>query len=251
MGGCIGALVGLPLAFGIAMAVVLGVISVFVLLFDGRFGLAAAIVGAALLTLLTASSLYERSQAAERAKPLGARVAVGSDGVAFRRGRTSEFHPWSELREVRRRGSDHVVMHLRSGALREFCVRNAAELERALIDGKRRYDRAERSAALRAFEPAPELDAEWVERARDAMEPRGYRVESPDRDAVLAVLEDPAQTAAQRLGAALALSDAAGSSQTRVRVAIEDTADPELSLALEEAANGALQPTTLRRMNRR
>ncbi len=45
----------------------------------------------------------------------------------------------------------------------------------------------------------------------------------------------------------LALSDAPEKTRVRVRVAVEDTADPVLAQALEHALDGELKPKTLER----
>lgn len=254
VGGLVGVIVGGAILAVLAFAVPMGLMAMFVLLFDGMFSTFAAVALAIAVAVGAGATIGKMIQKRARQRRKATdhpHVAVGADGIAIRADTSHRFHPWASVAGVRREGGRHVVIDLVQGPPEKVLVRDLAALERAVVEGQRRYETSHRSVRLRVLEPEGELDGDWVQRAKGARLEPAYRVESPSEDSLLEVLEDVAQTPAQRLGAALALSGAPSALERRVRLAIQDTADPELSRALEEAAAGELQPTTLRRWAKR
>lgn len=254
VGGLVGVIVGAAILAVLAFAVPMGLMAMFVLLFDGMFSTFAAVALALAVAVVAVGAISQMIQKRARQRRKATdhpHVAVGADGIFIGATKSHRFHAWSTIAGVRRDAKGHVVIDLVQGSPEKVLVRDGAALERAVVDGQLRYETSHRSVRLRVLEPEGELDRDWVQRAKGARLERTYRVESPSEESLLEVLEDVAQTPAQRLGAALALSGAPSGLEQRVRVAIQDTADPELSRALEEAAAGDLQPTTLRRLAKR
>lgn len=201
----------------------------------------------ALLAVLTPLVLLALGTALEP-KP---RLVVGTDGIAIRERHRTRFHPWREVLAIENgRSKRRVTLRLRNGTTQPLHTKAPKAVGRALTQGLERHRAASRSAPLRALEPTEGLDDEWVERVKTVTRQRNYRVDV-SAETLLAVVEDSEQSAAQRIGAALALSDGPEEVRRRVRVAIDETADPELARALDEAASGDVSSRSLRRAVRR
>jgi hypothetical protein len=248
LGGCVSVIVGLALVFGLMAGFALAVVAGAVLTIEGNL-LGLALVGLALLALFLMVRVGNRKTPPREPQSVPY-VRIGSDGIALHRLRT-RFIPWWRVREVRRVGDDQVAIELDDDKIERLQLADAAVLERALRERLARRESAPRSEAIHSLEAEGGIDAGWIQRIKTLVTEPPYRVESINEDAVLAVLEDAAQRPVQRIGAALALSGTSGEAAKRVRVAIDDTADPELAQVLRAAETGDLDSRTLRRVARK
>ncbi len=245
------ATLGLAVALFVAQAILFGLLAAAALFFDGRFA-----AGGAILTVFALSSLSldyfvkrSRGKAAPRSVRVP-RVCVGADGIAVHAwSGPARFHSWSVIRGAQRSGGQ-VSIALESGADERVRVRNAEALVE-LIEKAKARQLVPRAARVRVFEPDGELDARWLERVRRVGAEQGYRQENVGEPALLDLVDDAAQPAAQRIAAALALAHASVETKRRVRVAIDDTADPELGRVLDEALSDELEPRSLTKLERR
>ena len=248
--GCLGGLLGLLLGAVFLGGVSIALAASFAFLFDGRFAAAALCFGGLVAVIAGLTSLVKRSQAGPiaRRRPRGPHVAVGADGVAIH-SPPARYHPWARVRSVRRGPKSGMVsIGLDDGTTLAVAVSDAVGLEQALRAGLKRHREHEGSPRLRVLEPEGEMDEAWCERVRNVTADASYRVEGVSEDALLEVLEDPSQSATQRIGAALALARAPDEVRKRVRVAVAETADPNLGPALEHAAEGEIPAKILRQV---
>lgn len=245
------AVLALGFAAFLYMALLLGTLSAFALFFDGRFAASGAIVLAFAVGTLALQYFSKRSRTEGAPRRGGSpRVCVGADGVAVHRWGSARFHPWSSIQGARRSG-ERVTLELVGGAEERVRVVDAGTLTALVVEGAKRSGGAPRAPRVRVFEAEGELDERWLERVRRAGAEQGYREENVGEPALIDLIDDVTQPAAQRIGAALALSHGSDDAKRRVRIAIDDTADPELGRALDEALAGELEARSLRRLTRR
>lgn len=87
---------------------------------------------------------------------------------------------------------------------------------------------------------------EWRREVARLLGEASYRARAVDEDGVAAVLADPRGDADARLGAAIALmAKPSEQARTRVRIAAETTADPDVRRALEAIAEGEAEDAEL------
>jgi hypothetical protein len=83
-------------------------------------------------------------------------------------------------------------------------------------------------------------------RARRLLQSKSYREADVGEERCIRVAIDPRAPAAQRIGSAAALSHASEDVRARVRIAIDETADPIVANALEDALDGRAVGRALR-----
>ncbi len=150
-------------------------------------------------------------------------VDVGTDGVAIRGSRAARFVPYGALADVRAQGMDRVRLTLENGEEVVIGCESSEELEEAILSAQ---------SAYRATEPSNLALLERAE-AKGAARDGSYR-EEPVTDAeLLAIASDPKAPAAARRRAFEALSGAGPRVQRRLRVALEEIAEPVLRQQLE------------------
>ncbi len=174
-------------------------------------------------------------------------AAIGDDGVRLTGLFLERFVSWLALDEVTVVDDGYqVLLHLRNGRSLRFRVPEAREFRKALVE--RRAAVLERSpvSPVNAFRDATGDLPRWVERAREVVS-GGYRSEVATPDVLVRVAEDPSAKAEQRIGAALALSNASEALRARVRVAAEATARPGLAGAMTESVDGEVDVKLLKR----
>jgi len=174
-------------------------------------------------------------------------AAIGDDGVRLTGLFLERFVSWLALEEVTVVDNGYrVLLQLRDGRKLGFRVPEAREFRKALLE--RRAAVLERSPAspINAFRDATGDLPRWAERAREVIS-GGYRSEVATPDVLIRVAEDPTANAEQRIGAALALSNAPEALRARVRVAAEATARPGLADAMTESVEGEVDVNLLKR----
>ncbi len=218
--GSLGALLPVTFFQAIGMHVVLIQVAV------GLLGGIAGLVGAYML----GDRLNDRLSRLRA--PIGS-AAIGSDGIRWRHFGKTEFLGWSSVRDIEQRGQ-LVVVH-GEGRETTLVVEEAelfADAARRALQGYRNSEPAESIAAL---ELAGENVGDWLARSRRLLEGGSYRDADIGEDHCVRVAIDPRAPITQRIGSAAALSTASDEARQRVRVAIEETADPEVANALADA----------------
>lgn len=174
-----------------------------------------------------------------------AKLVVGADGIVVDRPLRDEFVPYSRLASVTLK-HNVVVLLLNDGSRVRARARHLTDIQqgelRARIDAARAaFDRGEGDAgALSQLDRGGRALDAWRTSLRALLDRQGtYRSASLTREQLLAVLESPAASAERRLAAAVSLS-AAGEPEiaTRIRVAAEACARPEVRIALDGVADG-------------
>lgn len=164
--------------------------------------------------------------------PIG-RAAIGADGIRWWSFRRMEFIAWSSVRNVEASRTDVVVYREAGNAV--LAVQEAHLFASAAREALARYRSGEASETIAALEFTEENVADWLGRARALLEPGAYRDADVGEERCVRVAIDPRAPIAQRIGSAAALSKGSDEARQRVRVAIEETADPEVANALEDA----------------
>jgi hypothetical protein len=181
-----------------------------------------------------------------------AKLIVGADGIVVDRALRDEFVPFSRLTSVTMK-HDCVSLSLDDGSR----VRARA---RHLDDDQQGELRARIDAAIAAFhrgddaaEALSQLDRggraidAWRASLHALLDRQGtYREVGLTREQLLAVLESPAAPAERRVAAAVSLS-AAGEPEiaTRIRVAAEACARPQVRIALAGVAEGEIDDAAI------
>lgn len=180
------------------------------------------------------------------------RVQVGNDGVSVHGGFRRWFVSFDQLDAVELRATS-VLLRLRDGSVRSIFSAGTggarlrslvARIEAGIADARGPRDLSARLTALdrngRTFEA-------WTAALRDLVHDRDdYRHTGLTRQEIEAALDDPHASVDRRIGAAFALAqgDPRAASE-RVRVVVETVANEPARVALERAADGALDEVTV------
>jgi len=175
-------------------------------------------------------------------------IAIGADGVLCQVGKASEFVGYDEVTRVQAR-HDELELELRSGkSIRLPTVRAdapdnvasssvlAERVREAKAAWRKRVTDRKLDAALSGVGQRP---AEWARSLRAlASEARIDHRTAPLRaDALWPIVEDAAQGARARAGAAAVLSLSGAVERERLRRIADATAEPRLRIVLERAAD--------------
>lgn len=195
-------------------------------------------------------------------------LRVGDDGLAIQGEAAERFIPFRCIERVDETGFG-VQLALRGGERLTLTIvpprllRDPAETGLSMVLAERRREHllallrersasegvpAERAASLleRRGRPA----TAWQAALRQLVSDAGvdYRRAKLTREQAFGVLEDGGAPAELRIGAALALSSADdGESALRVRIAAQRCANRDVRIALEQAAEGEIEESTLER----
>ncbi|MEZ4224674.1 MAG: PH domain-containing protein [Polyangiaceae bacterium] len=176
-------------------------------------------------------------------------VTLGEDGLCVRSFRRRRFVPWAEVTGIARLDGDRAVrVSLRTGSPLELPVDLPEVAAESMHQHARRFRSRTPATRLRVLDESAGDPEAWMKRATQSLQATQYRVEGTTPEALAELAEDPTQTAAQRLGAALALRDAGPDLKQRVRVATESSARPGLAEAMEAALEGELDAQRIRRL---
>ena len=184
-------------------------------------------------------------------RKMNTKVRVGTDGLLITLTGKTRFIPYQQLASVER-SANKVILHLSSGDPVELSHGDDNALSRATsklnpvsqtdalfqrIENARALfsSRAEiRSQLLAALKRDGRSLEDW-RRAASSVSQNQYRVAATNRDVLETIVQDSAIAPDVRIGAALALH---GETGTRVRVATETSALPELGAAIDAALDG-------------
>jgi len=213
---------------------------------SGVLALVAAVVGVvsgATGAYMAGDRLNERVRRLRA--PIGT-ASVGVDGVRWRHFGWTDFIGWTRIRDIEeRRGT--AVLHVEAGPDVVLQVRDAATFVHAAKEAAQRYRDAPTPQPITALELAGENLGDWLARARSLLRGGSYRDADIGEEQCVRIAIDPRAPVSQRIGSAAALSKASDDARARVRVAIEETADPALANALEDALEGRADETAMRR----
>lgn len=165
--------------------------------------------------------------------PIGS-ASIGADGIRWRHFGRTEFIAWSSVRDIEQRGQV-VIVHAEGRGEVALTLGEADAFTTAAREGLRKYRDVEAAEPIAALEFVGEDVADWLGRARGLLERASYRDADVGEERCVRVAIDPRAPIAQRIGSAAALSRASDEARKRVRVAIEETADPDVANALEDA----------------
>ena len=182
------------------------------------------------------------------------RVTLGADGVTIRTGWRRRFIPYGDI--------DALEQHDPAAGLGRLVLKSGEVISITTTDGTRtpisvirasievaksgRRDASHAASVLAVLERQDDSFEEWRERVRSLVRSaRAFRETVVTPEDLLRVIEDPAATPEQRVGATMALSAYEDpSALTRVRVAIDACANEPLRDALDAAASDALDEWT-------
>ncbi len=237
----------LRLRFFVAVFVVVGAIALLMMVLAVYLRIDPWLVNTIGLTAI-AFALFASSRDSRK---LVARVRVGTDGLRVKSGGKSRFISYRDIRLVRHTDHD-VTLELFSGesiAWSHGDTGFASRFNRKLdpvspvaalferIENARALfsSRAEiRSHLLAALKRDGRSLEQWRE-AATSLSREQYRVAATPRDVLETIVQDSAVAPDVRIGAAIALHADSG---TRVRVATETSALPELGKAIDAALDG-------------
>ena len=190
------------------------------------------------------------------AKLIPSWLSVGTDGVLVQKVRKT-FIPFSEMKSVQVDGKApyfQVLFERKSG--KPLKVKTATEKQAEVVklqveSALRSFESRRQAALIEDLEPGERSEADWRESLKGLMNRGGYRSKAVDREQLLRVVEDPGQHPRVRVSAAVALEDGARpEDKKRIRVAAQASASPKIRVALEQAADGDVEDSTLSEVRR-
>ena len=183
-------------------------------------------------------------------------LRVGTDGITLRGAFKTRFVPFAELSGVGENGGD-PMLYYRDGhteVIWNSAVSRHPELLSALqhrVNGVLAANAWHDALMARAviLERRGRSLGQWQAEVARVVDPtRGYRDVALSRQETEALLDDVRSPIEHRIAAAMALRSLdQGEGPTRIRVAAEGCASPEMREALERAGDGTLDEATLER----
>lgn len=183
-------------------------------------------------------------------------LRVGTDGITLRGAFKTRFVPFAELSGVGENGGD-PMLYYRDGhteVIWNSAVSKRPELLAALqhrVNGALAANAEHEGLMARAviLERRGRPVAEWQAEVERVVDPaKGYRDVGLSRREAEALLDDVRSPIEHRIAAAMALRSLDGEEgPTRIRVAAEGCASPEMRAALERAGDGTLDEATIER----
>lgn len=253
--GCLALALSVP-TLGTALILAIGMTPT--LAFSKFFGdSAAAVVSATILglvfgvaaTVAIALGAYRTSARVLNHRIPWGSVTLGEDGVCVRSFRRRRFVPWADVTGIARLDGDRAVrVSLRTGSPLVLPVDLPEVVAESMHQHARHFRSRTPATRLRVLDESAGDPEAWMKRATQSLQATQYRVEGTTPEVLAELAEDPTQPVAQRLGAALALRDAAPDLKQRVRVATDRAARPGLAEAMEAALEGELDAQRIRRL---
>lgn len=181
-----------------------------------------------------------------------AMVTVGADGVVIRRWMRDRFYPHDRIANLVT-DDEHVELCLTDGSqvwakARHLSVDEQAALHARFENARRAFrEGAVSQAALAELDRGRRSVSAWREALGSVLTSTDvYRRRALTREDLLAVLASPSAPVDRRIGAAVALSRAGeAEDRARIRVAAAACADTKVRVALEKAADEALDDEAL------
>jgi hypothetical protein len=210
-------------------------------------GATTAALGIALLTLATFLGGHTLGPA---------ELTLGADGLRWKHGFSRGYAAWRDVTAIEAWHDQGVLLKRRRAGhvLIPHSQRDGGHLAGVIELLRRAWERATaaRSTPLEALDRQGRTLAAWREALRGLMVSAAYRQGVVTADDLVATLADPSVSAERRLAAAMCLTDAGAlNAATHVRVAAEACASEELRVALERAAEGAVDEATAARVTGR
>jgi hypothetical protein len=202
-------------------------------------------IGVALLTGLGATLLGpRREQLVCWDRWVQQPLRVGADGVML----GSRFVPHQAIVDAYSATNGRVLLQLAGGAIEEVRTEDGQRIATAIVEARRRLSN-ERSVVPPQLACAPGDEETVAARAALLCDGvfRGLAIAPEDAERVAA---DPQAAPASRAIAMRALASAPEPTRARLRVAVEETADPALNTALANALDGELTAEDLRACTR-
>ena len=166
-------------------------------------------------------------------------VTLGADGVRWSVWGPARYAAWDDITRVEIDSTGAVVLHGRERAPISLRVENPQDLLREIEIRRARWRALEAPPPLEELERrAGETAKRWRDRVRAVLEVGDYRARPIEVDELLERASHPKASGTQRIASALALSRAPTEALERVRIAVDDVADPELADELGEALHG-------------
>lgn len=184
------------------------------------------------------------------------RIRVGVDGVHFRWLWMSEFTAFSDVRGIllkKEEKAEILELTLHDGAKRRIPLdvgndEDASFSYRRVLQAYEAYRERQGSGDIEALARAGRDPAAWLTALRSlaAGANAGMRTAPVPPERLWSILNDPSAPAAARAGAAAALSSVAtGSERRKIRIAADAIAEPRLRVAVEKAADEAVDEPAL------
>lgn len=176
-------------------------------------------------------------------------VVVGADGVRLKGALFDTFVAHGAIERVVRFSDDKVVVHHSGGdKLRLPPAPGNGSLKES-IEAARKLPR-DIAPAVEGLARGDRSDADWRQALEALADDRSYRSGALRIEDVETTLVDPGARPDARVAAAIALRDHP-EGRTRIRVAVETTADADLQAALEAAAEGEVAGRALGKAQKR
>ncbi len=185
---------------------------------------------------------------------MGVKITIGTDGLLVRNGLSTRFFAYADMVSLSRRAAfsasgGELLIQLRDGRTEVVWLDGDTGTNADVL--LKRIEEARAAAASVGTSVASELlarrgrsIAEWRESLAQMLnDGAGYREVSLDAVSLLRLLRDAAAPMEQRIAAALALG-AKESTREQVRVVASTTVNDRVRVALESAAEGALDESS-------
>ena len=172
-----------------------------------------------------------------QARIRGGLAVVGRDGIAWRKWFRTRFLRWSDVRAI---DLDNGVILVKTLDNKTHALRadDASGLLDAARAAREAYLADTPHRRIEVFERGDASLSEWVAQAKALLKQDGYRAKAPPAALLTEIAAAPHAPPTQRIAAALAVADAGEAHRVKVRVAIQETADPVLADALAEVLEG-------------
>lgn len=182
-------------------------------------------------------------------------VIVGTDGVTLQKPWSTRFIPYSSIDDVKLGEDARITLKLSRSGEPIVILDGEEDVRRALYDRiwqamhVKGDPQAEALAELDRLEPRGLRFADWRAELKGLAAPgAGYRKAAVPPELLASVVEDPDAAPGRRIGAALALgSSDHPEARVKIRAAAEACASQRVRVALERAADDALDDETLKR----
>ncbi len=185
-------------------------------------------------------------------------VAIGMDGIVYRRFLRKRFYPYGSIADVSysprgvtvaRRSGERVILRTRGVWSRSGIDDAALALVERIETARAAASGHDVRAKLPLLERRSRTAAEWRAHLASLVGQAGYRTGAVTARDLAAVIDDASLSAEHRVAATLALAAAEpAEARTRARIAAAACADKGLRVALDHAAEGEIDEEQLARL---
>ncbi len=180
-------------------------------------------------------------------------VVVGDDGIQLRRALGSRFISFDAMQAVALTPDGRLRITLAGGEVVHIGSRSAGHTYASAlakrIDELKSPEHGAAAAAMQQLTRGDRSIAAWREALRGLLSAQpGYRGPRLSPREALEVVVDPSRRVEQRVGAVLALADSGAlddAARKRLRIAADASANPQLRVVLQGAAEDALEDAAI------